>query len=505
MAKNLMILGTASTVGKSILTAAFCRIFKQEGYRVSPFKSQNMALNSYVTAEGFEMGRAQVVQAEAAGVAPLVQMNPILLKPTSDVGSQIILHGKVFKNMKAAEYFAFKAALKPEIMKAYGYLDERFDVIVMEGAGSPAEINLKQEDLVNMGMAEMVDAPVILVGDIDKGGVFASLYGTVMLLEPQERARIKGYIINKFRGDAAILQPGIDMFREKLDLPCLGVVPFMEHAIDDEDSVTTRFDRKAQGSLKIGVIRLPYMSNFTDFTVFEMEADAALDYVKDENLADYDLLILPGSKNTLKDLEYLHNCGLAEKIYRAHRNGTPIIGICGGYQMLGLTLQDPEGMESETRQMNGLGLLAAHTVMQPEKTTVQMQGNLLAQSGAVDKQQGIFHMDTALPVSGYEIHMGVTTLEPSAQAAIRLADGRFDGAVSDDGDVFGTYLHGIFDDAPFRAALMNRLRRRKGLEPGEAMDYKTFKEQEYDRLADLVRSHVDMDAVRAIVGLEPCR
>ncbi len=493
MAKNLMILGTASTVGKSILTAAFCRIFKQDGYDVAPFKSQNMALNSYVTADGLEMGRAQVVQAEAAGIAPMVQMNPILLKPTSDVGSQIIINGKVYKNMKAADYFEFKKGLKPQVMEAYNYLDECFDVIVLEGAGSPAEINLKQEDLVNMGMAEMVDAPVILVGDIDKGGVFASIYGTVMLLEPHEQARIKGYIINKFRGDVEILKPGIDMFYEKLQIPCLGVVPFMDHAIDDEDSVTTRFARKTEGALSIGVIRLPYMSNFTDFTVFDMEPDVALTYAAQEPLDGFDMIIIPGSKNTLKDMQYLHNSGISENLYRAHKKGTMIMGICGGYQMLGLTLSDPKGMESGTRMMNGLGLLQAHTVMREEKTTVQIKGCL--QSGTLDG------LKAETPVSGYEIHMGETVLEGRTKPAILLEDGRWDGAVDSRGTVMGTYLHGIFDSNEFRSQLLNGLRRKSGLETLETGDYNQFKEQEYDRLADLVRSHVDLEKIKAIVGI----
>ncbi|MBC7960092.1 MAG: cobyric acid synthase, partial [Vallitaleaceae bacterium] len=295
MAKNLMILGTASTVGKSIVTAALCRIFKQEGYHTAPFKSQNMALNSYVTKEGLEMGRAQVVQAEAAGIEPMVEMNPILLKPTSDVGSQVILNGKVFKNMKAIDYFAYKNELKPVIMEAYEVLNSQFDVIVMEGAGSPAEINLRENDIVNMGMAEMVDAPVILVGDIDKGGVFAALYGTIKLLEPEEQARIKGYIINKFRGDVDILKPGLDLFYQKIPIPCLGVIPFMPLSIDDEDSVTTRFAQKKQGDLKIGILRLPYMSNFTDFTVFDLEHDVSVVYIQEESLEELDLIVLPGS------------------------------------------------------------------------------------------------------------------------------------------------------------------------------------------------------------------
>ncbi len=494
MAKNLMILGTASTVGKSIITAAFCRIFKQEGYKTAPFKSQNMALNSYVTEDGLEMGRAQVVQAEAAGIAPRVEMNPILLKPTSDVGSQVILNGKVFKNMKARDYFAYKNELKPVILKAYDVLDQSFDVIILEGAGSPAEINLRENDIVNMGMAEMVDAPVILVGDIDKGGVFAALYGTIMLLEPVERARIKGYIINKFRGDIAILQPGLEMFYQKIPIPCLGVVPFMPLSIDDEDSVTTRFNNKGQGDLKIGIMRLPYMSNFTDFTVFDMEPDVSVTYILEEKLEDLDLIILPGSKNTLKDMVFLHNTGLAKKIYSAHRQGTPIIGICGGYQMLGLSISDPQGVETTESIINGLGLINADTTMSLEKTTVQMSGQLKVPLQFIEGLED-------MTLKGYEIHMGITELHGGVRPAIFLEDGRWDGAINETGNIFGTYLHGLFDNNAFRNALLNTMRVKKGLLAQESLDYNLFKEAEYDRLADLVRSHVDLEKIKAIVGI----
>lgn len=495
MAKNVMILGTASTVGKSIITAALCRIFKQDGYQTAPFKSQNMALNSYVTKDGLEMGRAQVVQAEAAGIEPMVEMNPILLKPTSDVGSQVILNGKVFKNMKAMDYFAYKKELKPVIMNAYDVLNEQFDVIVMEGAGSPAEINLRENDIVNMGMAEMVDAPVILVGDIDKGGVYASLYGTVMLLEPEERARIKGYIINKFRGDVAILQPGLDLFYQKIPIPCLGVIPYMQLSIDDEDSVTTRFSRKEVRDIKIGIIQLPYMSNFTDFTVFDMENDISVVYVEKESLTDLDLIILPGSKNTLKDMAYLHRSGMSQKILEAHRKGIPIIGICGGYQMLGLTLSDPYGVETKEHGINGLGLLNANTMMSVEKTTVQMSGTLKAKMSFVE------HLEEA-SLEGYEIHMGVTELLEGTKPAILLKDGRWDGGINEAADVFGTYLHGIFDNDAFRNALLNTLRSKKGLLAQSTQDYEGFKEKEYDRLADLVRSHLQLDKIKEIVGIK---
>lgn len=494
MGKNLMILGTASTVGKSILTAAFCRIFKQEGYQTAPFKSQNMALNSYVTKDGKEMGRAQVVQAEAAGLEPMVEMNPILLKPTSDVGSQVIINGAVYKNMSAREYFSMKKDLKEDILKAYHTLDERFDMIILEGAGSPAEINLREDDIVNMGMAEMVDAPVILVGDIDKGGVFASLYGTIMLLEPEERARIKGYIINKFRGDVNILKPGIDLFYEKLPIPCLGVIPYAKLNIDDEDSVTTRFDRKEERPIIVGIVRLPYMSNFTDFTVFDLEQDVTVKYIQNNQVDDVDLIVVPGSKNTLKDMEFVYQSGLSEWIYRAHRKGVPIVGICGGYQMLGKSISDPFHVETDRYTVNGLGLLETETIMAEEKKTVQMKG--------------FFTMDLSFAeevreseVEGYEIHMGVTRLLEGATGVIQLQDGRLDGAVNEEGNVFGTYLHGIFDNDPFRNAILNPIRNKKGLKEGAGLDYKSLKEAEYDKLADLVRKNVDLEKIKQIIGV----
>ncbi|MBC7960678.1 MAG: cobyric acid synthase, partial [Vallitaleaceae bacterium] len=385
--------------------------------------------------------------------------------------------------------------LKPVIMEAYEVLNSQFDVIVMEGAGSPAEINLRENDIVNMGMAQMVDAPVILVGDIDKGGVFAALYGTIMLLEPEEQARIKGYIINKFRGDVDILKPGLDLFYQKIPIPCLGVIPFMPLSIDDEDSVTTRFAQKKQADLKIGILRLPYMSNFTDFTVFDMENDVSVVYIQEESLEDLDLIVLPGSKNTLKDMAYLHNSGLSQKIYRAHRSGTPIMGICGGYQMLGLTISDPHGVETSESTINGLGLLNAHTTMSLEKTTVQMRGRLEVPIQFVENLE-------EMNLVGYEIHMGVTELHEGTKAAILLEDGRWDGGINEAGDVFGSYLHGIFDNNAFRNALLNTLRLKKGLLAQNTMDYESFKEKEYDRLADLVRSHVDLEKIKEIVGID---
>jgi adenosylcobyric acid synthase len=409
--------------------------------------------------------------------------------------------------MKAKDYFEYKTALKPIIMECYNELAIGRDLIILEGAGSPAEINLRQDDIVNMGMAEMVDAPVILVGDIDKGGIFASLYGTIMLLEPSEQARIKGYIINKFRGDVAILQPGIDMFYERIKVPCLGVVPYMKMAIDDEDSVTSRFESRRGTSdedsvtLQIGVIRLPYMSNFTDFTVFDMEEDVQISYVEDGDLLEYDLLIIPGSKNTIKDMHFLHESGLAHEILKAHREMIPIIGICGGYQMLGKSIADPYGVETSQNYINGLGLIAGSTTMSEEKKTVRMQGvlnHIPTMLMTADTQEVL--AQASKQVEGYEIHMGITELEDGAKPLITLEDGRSDGAVNEQGNVIGTYLHGIFDGNHFRRGLLNALRAKKGFLQKEVQDYKSFKENEYNRLADCVRSSVNMEKIVDIIN-----
>lgn len=504
MSKAIMVQGTGSSVGKSLITAALCRIFARKGYRVAPFKAQNMALNSFITPEGGEMGRAQVVQAEAAGVAPHTDMNPILLKPTTDRKAQIILDGRVFGNAAADEYHRMKASLKPAVQAAYDRLSARFDRVVIEGAGSPAEINLMEDDLVNMGMAEMANCPVVLVGDIDRGGVFASLYGTVMLLPEADRRRIKGLIINKFRGDEAILAPGIRMIEEKLGIPVLGVLPYAQIDIEDEDSLSERFKSKRdqERAVKVEVVFLPRVSNFTDFNALETLEDVSLRYVmRGESLREADIVIIPGSKNTIEDMIYLRNSGLAEQIVRAHRRGARIIGICGGYQMLGRTIRDPHGTESSVEDISGLGLLDVETVFEPEKTTTQVSA-CVTDAASLD---GALLSDR--PLEGYEIHMGRTTLGVSAKPFLKLTErlgepvqGQ-DGAVSGDGRVFGTYLHGIFDNLWFTRALINAVRGEKGigtLETGQA-DFKAFKEQEYDRLADLTADCLDMDAIEAML------
>ncbi len=496
LAKNIMFQGTGSSVGKSLITAGVCRVLKEEGYRVAPFKSQNMALNSFVTEDGKEMGRAQVVQAEAAKIKPTVEMNPILLKPTSDVGSQVILNGQVFKNMTAGEYHKEKINLKSLVKEAYDKLCNSFDTIVIEGAGSPAEINLRENDLVNMGLAELVDSPVILIGDIDRGGVFASIYGTIMLMEPEERDRIKGFVINKFRGDVDILMPGIRMLEEKINIPCLGVVPYIDINIDDEDSVTTRFNKKGLGEIIIGIIKLPYISNFSDFTPLEIEEGLNVRYISNkDDIKDVDMLIIPGSKNTIMDMKYIFDSGMDKEIYRKHREKVPIIGVCGGYQMLGKEIFDPSGIESSLQRINGLGLLNATTTIYDNKITTQTSGefiNDLALSGNRIKET----------VTGYEIHMGKTELFDDCIPAIRLENGNVDGAIAAEGMVFGTYLHGIFENDGLRHGIINNLKDKKGItNEYKQLNYSELKEREYDKLAQAVRKHMDMGKVKDIMGL----
>ncbi|WDV48251.1 cobyric acid synthase [Clostridiaceae bacterium M8S5] len=491
-----MFQGTGSSVGKSLLTAGLCRVLVQDGYKIAPFKSQNMALNSFVTKDGKEMGRAQVVQAEAANIQPTVEMNPILLKPSSDVGCQVIVNGQVYKNMDSFDYYNHKSELKECIMKAYNKLDEEYDAIVIEGAGSPAEINLRDNDIVNMGMAEMVDAPVLLIGDIDRGGVFASIYGTIKLLTEEEQKRIKGFVINKFRGNVDILMPGVKMIEEKIGIPCLGVIPYMNLNIDDEDSVTERFKDKGNGDINIGVIKLPYISNFSDFTPLELEHGINVRYILNPNdFDDIDLLIIPGSKNTIKDMRYLYDTGFDKIIYKLHKKGVPIIGICGGYQILGQTISDPENMESTTKQINGLGLLRTKTVITNSKETVQI-------TGIINKDIILGDELKNTKVSGYEIHMGQTELLDAVTPFIKLEDGRFDGATDESGNIIGTYLHGIFENDDFRKSIIKKLLSKKGLELKENdMSYEEYKKREYDKLADLVRNHLDISKIKGIMGL----
>ena len=476
-AKSIMIQGTMSNAGKSVLAAGLCRIFRQDGCSVAPFKSQNMALNSFITREGLEMGRAQVMQAEAAGAEPSVRMNPILLKPNSDTGSQVIVNGEVLGDMRAADYFRYKRRLVPQILEAYRFLEAEYDVIVLEGAGSPAEINLKADDIVNMGMAKLAGAPVLLAGDIDRGGVFASLYGTVALLEPEERALVKGTIINKFRGDVDILRPGLTQLETLTGVPVLGVVPWLELDLDEEDSLSSRFTARRTGLLDAAVVRLPRISNFTDFAPLERHPAVGVRYVaRPEELGRPDLVILPGTKSTLDDLRWLRQRGLEAAVQRLAAGGVPVIGICGGYQMLGETLSDPEGTEGGGA-LAGLGLLPVDTVFRREKTRTRTAGTFPAGEGFYAPLSGV-------PYEGYEIHMGVSG-----------------GLFALENRVLGTYLHGLFDSAPLLQALVSLLLREKGLEGGlpEPEDLRTYKERQYDRLAAALRASLDMEAVYRIL------
>jgi adenosylcobyric acid synthase len=503
--KSLMLQGTASSVGKSILTAAFCRIFKEDGYKVSPFKSQNMALNSYITEEGLEMGRAQVVQAEASGQSPSVLMNPILLKPTTDKKCQVILNGKVYNNLSAMEYHNFKPKLKELVKETYYKLSKDNDIVVLEGAGSPAEINLRENDLVNMGMAEISDSPVVIVGDIDRGGVFASIYGTIKLLAKEEQKRVKGIIINKFRGDVEILKPGIKMLEDLIDIPVLGVIPYMDVQIEDEDSLAERFRRReaGRGEINVEVLYLPHVSNFTDFNVFETQEDVNLRYVmRGEGIGNPDILIIPGSKNTIEDLIYLRNSGLEEQILRLSRAGKIIVGICGGYQILGTKIKDPHGTESGIDEINGLGLLNTETVFEQEKTTTQIEGDILTHNN------GILDNIQAHRVMGYEIHMGQTILLDDTSAFLKITKRLdndvevLDGAVNKEGNVFGTYIHGVFDNIEFTREILNKVRELKGLGRIESSihSFDDFKEREYRKLAKCVRNNVDMEKIYEIVN-----
>ena len=483
MAKVIMVQGTMSGVGKSFLVAGLCRIFKQDGYKAAPFKSQNMALNSYITDEGLEMGRAQVMQAEAAGIKPSVYMNPILLKPTDSVGSQVIVNGEVIGNMKAREYFEYKKELIPEIKHAFKKLSDKADIIVIEGAGSPAEINLKQNDIVNMGMAEMVDAPVLLVADIDRGGVFAQLLGTLMLLEDDERERVKGLIINKFRGDKTILDPGIDMIEEKGGVKVTGVLPYMNIKLEDEDSLSDRFDIRTRKAIDIAVVKFPRISNFTDFNVFEQNENVSIRYITSSNeLEGADLIILPGSKNTIGDLKWMRQNGI-EACIKKMSETTPVFGICGGFQMLGENISDPESIE-EGGEIKGMGLITVSTVLKNEKTR-------LSKDGTINVVDGIFKDLSNLHYEGYEIHMGETADSTSGKKINDVVIKAFDK------NIYGTYVHGIFDDKMTAETILKALSDMKGINyhEGEIMDYKAFKEREYDRMADILREHLNMEEV----------
>jgi len=503
--KVIMVQGTGSYVGKSVIVSALCRIFKQDGFRVAPFKAQNMALNSFVTREGGEIGRAQAAQAEAAGIEPSVDMNPILLKPSGDVKAQVIVMGKPVGNMSGKEYYRHRPGLLKVIKESFRRLSDNYDIIVIEGAGSPAEVNLRKNDMVNMQMAKIADCPVILAGDINAGGVFAWLVGTLELLTAAERKRIKGFIINKFRGDLDILKPGLDFLEERTGRPVLGVIPYSHDiSIPEEDSIDKEryslFDEEPKrGKINIDVIYLPHISNFTDFDPLEKEPDVHLRYiVPGARIGNPDAIIIPGSKNTIHDLLYLKKSGLAETIIHKAESGTVIVGICGGYQILGRDIRDPYGMESRHKVTSGLKLLPLTTTIFKEKLTHQVRAeDLLFNTGKI---------------SGYEIHMGhsrlLTSLKPAFKISARSKETVKikDGVASKDKRVWGTYIHGLFENDRFRRTFLGSLR--KGTNGGRKYqevqkDFDSFleeKEKEYDKLAALVRRNVDMRKIYSLLG-----
>jgi adenosylcobyric acid synthase len=498
--KAIMIQGTGSHVGKSIMVAALCRIFLQDGYRVAPFKAQNMALNSFVTRDGGEMGRAQVVQAQACRLEPSVDMNPVLIKPTSDVGAQIIVRGKPIGNMSALQYTDYKRHLIGVITESFARLINEYDLVVVEGAGSPAEVNLRAHDIVNMKMAEIADAPVILVGDIDKGGVFAWLVGTMVLLTEDEQERVKGFIINKFRGDKSLLTSGLEFLEHRTGKRVLGVVPYFKDILIPEEDSVPEFKMKhwaacpAQERLDITVIHLAHISNFTDFDALEAEPDVRLRYLSNgDRIGNPDILIIPGSKNTIWDLERLYSTGWAEQIKEALANGTQVVGICAGYQMLGKKILDPHHIESHRGEVDGLGLLNVITEFHRDKITAQVKARCLR---------------TGVWVSGYEIHHGITrALEDIAHVfEITERSGQpvsaNDGALASGGQVWGTNIHGLFDNDSFRREFLNQVRARKGWSPIAGPPAQFDQDQEYDKLAKLVRENIDMDFIYRILREE---
>jgi adenosylcobyric acid synthase len=488
-ALRIMVQGTGSYVGKSVLTAALCRYFYRQGYRVAPFKAQNMSNNSFVTPDGGEIGRAQAFQAAACGIEPAVEMNPVLLKPSSDMGSQVVVLGKPVGHMRVHEYHDYQKQLRPVVCQAFETLAESYDVVVLEGAGSPAEINLRQFDIVNMAMARVANAPVVLVGDIHLGGVFAWLVGTMELLEPEERARVKGFIINKFRGDAALLAGGIAALEARTKTKTLGVVPFVPNLpVDEEDGVKTSAVRNKPGAnakqLKLVVVRFPRISNSTDFECFLAEPDVSLEYLDAPPNSEGslpDAIFLPGTKSTMQDLHFLRSSGLAEYLRAAREKAVPIIGICGGFQMLGCRIVDHDAVESDVPAVDGLGFLNVETSFAATKQTVRVRGVSL-RSGK--------------EISGYEIHMGQTTRGDGTKPWLRITDeqgsatDRCDGCISEDGSVAGTYVHGLFDVHSFRREFLNRLRLRRGWQP-LAEQIIPAREAALDSLAELVRNHLD--------------
>lgn len=504
MGKALMVQGTASSVGKSFLVTGLCRLFAQEGFKVAPFKAQNMSLNAAVTVEGGEIGRAQAVQAEAAGIEPTVDMNPILLKPETDAHSQVIVKGRLYASMSFQGYRRERARLLPVIRESLAHLLASYDLVIIEGAGSPAEVNLKEDDIVNMRVAQMAEAPVLLVGDIERGGVFASLVGTVELLPPEERRLVKGFVINKFRGDHTLLSPGLVFLEGRTGIPVLGVLPYLRDLrIPAEDSVGLEGAPTVcnpSALLDIVVIHLPRISNFDDFEPLAQESGVSVRYVHfPQQLASPDLIILPGTKSTASDLLFLEKTGLAQEVQAKAEEGVPIIGICGGYQLLGEKILDPHRVESEVTEIKGLGLLPVYTIFTPTKATQRAKAVVLGGSWLLAGAAGV-------QVNGYEIHMGETIASlPFKPFLVVERSGRraqdYDGAVHEKGHIFGTYLHGLFHNRELRVSLLRALAGRKGLKALPRWGELPSREEEYDRLAALLRTHLDVERLFATCGL----
>lgn len=481
---TLMVQGTTSDAGKSTLVTALCRWLTRQGVRVVPFKPQNMALNSAVTADGGEIGRAQAVQAQAAGLEPHTDMNPVLLKPNSDTGAQVIIHGRAVTTMNAVAYHGYKEIAMQAVLASHQRLSAAYPVVMVEGAGSPAEINLRAGDIANMGFAEAVDCPVLLIADINRGGVFAHLVGTLELLSPSEQARVKGFIINRFRGDIALLQPGLDWLEARTGKPVIGVLPYvMDLHLEAEDGLDQRQTDKVEQVLNVVVPVLPRISNHTDFDPLRLHPQVNLQFVgPGQPIPAADLIILPGSKSVRSDLAFLRSHGWDIAIARHLRYGGKVLGICGGLQMLGQQLHDPLGLEGAPGSSAGLGLLDINTVLEEQKQLRNVRGHLALEDA---------------PVSGYEIHAGVTTGASLEHAAVQLDDGRCDGAQSADGQILGTYLHGLFESPPACAALL----RWAGLENVQHVDYHALRERDIERLADLVENHLDGALLRTLCGL----
>ena len=492
---NLMVVGTSSGAGKSLFVTALCRIFYKDKYKVSPFKSQNMALNSYITKDGKEMGRAQVVQAEASGLEPEVEMNPILLKPSSMNKIQIIVCGKSIGNMSGVEYNQYKKNLIPVLRKTYSKIEAKNDIVIIEGAGSPAEINIKEEDISNFAMARIADAPVILVADIDRGGVFASIYGTIMLLKEEDRKRVKGIVINKFRGNKEVLKPGFEIIENLTGVKTLGVIPYADIDIEDEDSLSEKYKsfklNKNSNKIKVSVIKLKHISNVTDIDALSIHDDVEIQFVTERSqIGDEDLIIIPGSKNTIDDLKWLKESGIAEEIIKKARTKTIIFGICGGFQILGNKVKDPHHIEGDIEELNGLGLLDLETTMENEKTLVQYRGKLIAEEGLLKNLHNS-------EIKGYEIHQGLT----EGNEKNLTSDNRT--VLVNKNNIISTYLHGIFDNKDFTNNLLNEIRRRKGLEEvNNNISYEEYKIQEFDKLEKLVRENIDIEEIYKIIGLK---